>query len=598
MALWYNDATDDPLLHDEQRVIRGAASYFRSSDLGPDVASQLKNVEIESNGVVRTRRGVHLITDEFLQSWSKVHAMYHCQNDLWDNGVLIFADGNVYLKNLTEVVWVAQNVYQSGKEPWDCSVAEIAGNVYFSDGDSYMLQLCPLANSYTELAFLVSDTGAKIVDDNGDPLLATTGDSIVWSVSGGGAVPGTGESDSSFYQDLRCLTSHTFRLFAAKDVDTVVVSKILPGCAGGVSVFDDAATNGSALFSHNASFRVGQGDSDKIVALVPYKDFRLAVLKDHSIYIVNADPAQSDISNWAIQQVSDKVGCVAEKSAVNVGDDIFFLSRDGVRSVATAFQQEQLATSEPLSYPIHDIIERINWEFADRSVGAFWKGKYILGVPLDSATVPDYCIVFNTNTRQWAGFWTGFSPLAFTVSELPGERKKLLVAIRETSTDSIQQLRDYLDEDSATDDDYMDKTDGTNTSLIDYQLITRAFTFGERLNPKNVDYVELEFLGSKAYVDVRLIGDDSDETLFSNGEGVFTGAGYLTLPFDLPADLVGAGVIRKQLSTTGKLCAREIKVKVSPTPVVPEGVSDSEQAYVAVKSVAVGGFLESLEAQT
>ena len=122
----------------------------------------------------------------------------------------------------------------------------------------------------------------------------------------------------------KLLVSHTNRLFAtsadtAVPSDTIYCSDILDG-----ESFDLAGN----------SIRVGGGDGDPIVALTSWFDFNLLVFKERSIWVVNANPAQS-VAEWQIRLINNRVGCVAARTVQQVGSDVLFMSRDGVQSVKT-----------------------------------------------------------------------------------------------------------------------------------------------------------------------------------------------------------------------------------------------------------------------
>lgn len=593
MVTHFNDALDDPLVFDGQGVILGQSSFLKPVDVPQDQASTLLNVALETNATITTRRGFHRVESGEFASFTKIHAIHHIANDSWGHSLVVFADGNVYLRGGNGMENVISGAYDHEVEPWECSLAEIAGRLYFSCGTGSILQLVPSADH-------VEDVHTVATDDDGTTLAIGATGAIIksvrkidsWEVTGSTANPGA-------RVDLRALTAHTYRLFAATGVDGIVVSKILPELAPSGVVFDNTATQGSALFAANDSFRVGIGDSDKIVALQPYKDFRLCVLKDHSIFIVNADPTQSDISNWSIHQVTDKVGCVAEKSAVNVGNDIVFLARDGIRTVSNLFQQEQIGTSTPLSSPIEDVIERINWSHAHKAVATHWKGQYILSVPIDEATEPNACIALNVNTGKFLGTWTGPRITGMAISEIPGERKKLICSnILSGGTCNLVEYRDFIDEDSAIDTDYMDRIESDEETPIPFRVVTRGMNFGEGLNPKNVDYVEVEFWMSNAYVNIRIIEDSGEEIVLSNGEVVYSGSGSLTLQFDLPALLTERGVVRKRLGVLGRVCARDIQVVVESSTteqILAKGIEEDSQRFVSLRRIHVGGYVETLE---
>lgn len=594
MVTHFNDSLDDPLVFDGQGLILGQSSFLKPVDVPQDQALILLNVNLETNATITTRRGFHRLDSGEFATFGTIHAVSHIASESWFHSIVVFADGNVYLRGSNGTENVISSAYDHTVEPWQCSLAEIAGRLYFSCGTGSILQLVPssthaedihtIAAAEDEITLAMSDVGA---------IIKSVRKIDSWEVTGATSNPGA-------RVDLRALTAHTYRLFAATGVDEIVVSKILPDLVPSGLIFDNTATNGSALFTANDSFRVGIGDSDKIVALQPYKDFRLCVLKDHSIFIVNADPTQSDISNWAIQQVTDKVGCVAEKSAVNVGNDIVFLARDGIRTVSNLFQQEQIGTSSPLSSPIEDIIERINWAHAHKAVATHWKGQYILSVPLDEAIEPNACIVYNVNSGRWLGTWTGPRITGMTISAITGERKKLVCSnILSDGSCNLVEYRDFIDEDSAIDTDYMDRLESDTETAIPFRVVTRGMDFGEGLNPKNVDYLEVEFWRSNAYVNIRIIGDAGEEVVLTNGEVIYSGSGALTLVFNLPALLTERGVIRKRLGVLGRLCARDIQVVVESSTaeqIAAKGIESSSQRFVSLRRIHVGAYVETIEA--
>jgi len=579
MPVYFNDATDDPLVFDSQPVIQGINSYGRASTIPQILASNLENVELSTSGITKSRRGAWRISSD---TYTTVHAVIGLRTSVWDYGLMIFADGNVYLHtpDVTGVLFTGE--YNSSALAHQCSAAEINGAIYFTDGSGDIL--------------VIRQTGSEdiLVDADGNGVWDDVSSIVAYDVA-------VEIADTDSPENTRALTAHMFRLFCATGIDNLHVSYILPDL--GADQNEDATSDpgntdpGTGdIFPANNSIRIGKGNSDAIRSIVAFKDFRVAVLKDNSIYVVNADPTLSP-ADYTVQLVSDKVGCLAEKSAVRVGDDILFLSRDGVRSIGTAFQQDQVATSDPISLPIHDIIEEINWGYANRSCAAYWRGRYILAVPTGSSTTPNTVLVYDTNLKQWSGRWSGWKPTAFDIYEPLNDRRRLVWA--DATNNNVVYLRDHIDEDATTENDYADRL-GADYAQVPFEILTRGLTFGDPISPKTCDFLEVEFYKSKARANITLIPDGGDEVILDSGQLVDTGTGELRLDFVLPAVLGKPGIVRHNMSLTGTNQGREFQVKItnsSATQVTEAGLQLDDQRYIALRNINLGAFLETLEKQ-
>ena len=141
----------------------------------------------------------------------------------------------------------------------------------------------------------------------------------------------------------RFLAWHTGRIVAAgmvSEPDAVYFSDSLDGANWDVA---------------QQQLRVGGGEGDPIAALVPWTNFDLLTLKRHSIWVVGCNPSGADpagsVGAFPVTLLNRRIGCTAPRSAVQVGDDVFFLSDTGVRSVrrsvATEVVSKLLSPSAP-----------------------------------------------------------------------------------------------------------------------------------------------------------------------------------------------------------------------------------------------------------
>jgi hypothetical protein len=207
---------------------------------------------------------------------------------------------------------------------------------------------------------------------------------------------------------------------------------------------------------------------------MPGQNFDLYVFKERSIYKVNADPTLK-ASQWSIKLVNNRTGCVADGTVQQVGADIMFLSRDGVRSLQSIQAGTETDVSLPISRNINDYIGRINQAAVSTCTAVYWRNRYMLSVPLDSATTPDTVLVFNLLASAWCGHWSGWEARAFVISAFSGELKLNI------GTQNGEQYTwdDSTPEDATTIADYRD-----GESTYESYIQTRAYTFGETWGDK------------------------------------------------------------------------------------------------------------------
>lgn len=277
------------------------------------------------------------------------------------------------------------------------------------------------------------------------------------------------------------------------------------------------------------SLRIGGGDGEPILGCVPWYQYWFAVFKSKSISAVNADPLGTSAADWEVSPVSKKIGCAEIKTAVQVGTDIMFLDYDGVHSLSRTLSEDQYGVSDSLSNPIQDWIDRINWTYISTARAAYWKNRYILAVPIDAATSPSHCLVWNTYTKSWQGVWTGWQVREFCVSRF-SSLPKLHFG---DDNDYVNTFLDYKTSAQITSADYDD-----NGTDIETRLRTRGMNFGDPMNDKFGEHVECSFNYLEESGDSTSVYAQINDA--NSGEIVFTGSvitGLNTLPIDLPFDL-------------------------------------------------------------
>lgn len=358
-------------------------------------------------------------------------------------------------------------------------------------------------------------------------------------------------------------------------------------CVAGVSAVPDAVyfsdplltapLPGGPPWNHpTGHVRAGGGEGDAITALVPWSDFNLIVFKRHSTWIVNTPAGAADPAAFPVNPIHRRVGCVAGRTAVQVGADVWFLAADGVRSLrrtqGNATQQE---IGDTISFPVHDLIERINPAAAGTSCAVCWNGRFLLAVPLDGASAPNAVLVCNTLTQTWTGHWLGWRPLDWVVSAFGGNARLCFGQVDGT----VREWLDYLPASAETPAAF---TDAGGAPVLTV-LRTRALNFGDAHGPKSGFNYEVEFNASQAQVDVRAVLDDSVQ---GPGDTLLSAPAARPLPLPLPCGLPRGGIVRRTrdlqrygrfralqfdvASTGGKLALRSISASAFDDPAAGE----------------------------
>jgi hypothetical protein len=356
----------------------------------------------------------------------------------------------------------------------------------------------------------------------------------------------------------RYIVSHTGRLFVAGF--SSVTDKIQP------SAFETPGT------WSDPSFRVGSGDGEGITGIASWHNFLLAVFKRNATYVVNADPTVA-VANWEIQVVHSRVGCVSNRTIQAVGTDIYFLADDGVRTLKRTINEQQIGVDAPISHPMQDFIDRINWSSVNTACSAFINNRYMLAVPLDSATTPNYVLVYNTLLQKWSGYWTGWNPLIFSLSRFSGQKKLVFGQNNGTTWEFLDYIASPTFEDYTDDGEYYDTV-----------MTTRGMFFGDIKPPKTGYSYEVEFYGSDSTGEVRIILDG--QTIERASYAGRTRGQLLTLPFTLPATLgvSGSFPVAEDLMSHGPFRSVQFMIRAN-------------RGKLAVQRVAAYGFMDTIEAE-
>ncbi len=353
----FNDALDDTPADAGSLGFLGMDANTKPDQLPPDMLRDGRNLWMDGSGIVQTRPGLRL--NAFLDP----------------DAVLVVGDTRVqgagyYDTPTTEELLAVRN----GKlYAVDSSEASAAFN--------HLVGPTPSATAGVKFAQLV------------DRMFYSDG-TLRWALYNAGWTFGTVStfSTAAAMPTWSTIIAHNFRLLAVE--------------AKGYKLYASAvaSAHNPADWVPTENIRVGTGEGDPIKALISSQGGNLIVLNLGSAWLV--DTTDAALANWTVRKITDVAGCVEGKTAVALGQDVFFLSRYGVVSLGALSDNISLNPATTLSAPVQPYIDRINWLAVDTAFATVWQELYLLAVPLDEDTLPTVILPFNVRTRKWMTPWT------------------------------------------------------------------------------------------------------------------------------------------------------------------------------------------------
>jgi len=180
--------------------------------------------------------------------------------------------------------------------------------------------------------------------------------------------------------------------YALSSTETITDRKIFDEII--LSDIDDSDT-----YQHlEGQFRFNAGKADFNVGMHSFSDDKLIVFNRNSIHIVIGS---EDLSTSKSQLLTDEVGLVARRSVIQVGNQVLFLSDNGVYGANFIDLYNLRGNEVPLSEAIQKTIDRINKDAAENAVGIYFDNRYYLAVPLDGSSTNNAVIIYNFLNKSW-----------------------------------------------------------------------------------------------------------------------------------------------------------------------------------------------------
>lgn len=351
--------------------------------------------------------------------------------------------------------------------------------------------------------------------------------------------------------------SNTVSTVAGSPAATILMSVSLRLVAAGISTAPNTLWFSDYLDGNSwpvlQAIGVGE-DGDPITCIKKWQKYYLIVAKAQSVYMVDASPSYGAVISFPVLEIHASVGCSAKRSMCQVGQDMFFLSRNGVMKVTPQDATDtNVLVPLPVSQPIQDIIYTIRWPFAYKSVAACYNNHYFLSVPINSND-PDTVLVFSYVTGTWAGIWRHQTIIDFCEQPYLGATRLICGYV----DGRVKEARDYVQENFELAQDYTD--DGVPVEMV---LITRAMTFADDMSSKTPYYLEAEFFSKTGDIEIYAIFDGAEPILLDEGE--FSLVSAVRLPFMLPVFLVAPKWVKKKFPLFYLGQFKEIQIKVVGT---------------------------------
>jgi hypothetical protein len=292
---------------------------------------------------------------------------------------------------------------------------------------------------------------------------------------------------------------------------------------------------------------------DEAVALADFNGFLIVFGKESIIVYQNAD----DVTNMAIYEGMDGIGCVARDSVQAVGKDLVFLSSTGLRSLSRSLEAETMPLTDLSAHVRDSLIQAVAVESSGITIKSIYnrdEGFYCLSLP-GVGTTYVFDLKFPNQDGTWRVSQWDYAPTALHYTE----GLRMLMG----TGDFLTEYRDYLDNNAVS------GTGGT-TYQLDYEGVWNDF--GEEVAnavkiPKNVSVLGSGTSGSDVTFKWAM---DYMNTYYSRSlsfnSTVPAQYGVATYGVSVYGSSGGFERSRSQLSSTGQVMKSGIIVTINSHP--------------------------------
>lgn len=250
----------------------------------------------------------------------------------------------------------------------------------------------------------------------------------------------------------------------------------------GAVVWDSTEVPGATVFAGTGAqyIDIQPDDGDYITGVGVFSDI-VIIYKQFATYQMTLDADGVP----TITPITRAAGCIAGNSVVAVENDLYFLSRQGVRVLGNEANFFSAIRTNILSKPIDPLILAMLASSYVKSSGVYFNNQYILSIP-NAAGDLDTVIVYNKQFQAWSR-WTDINAATFLRIVDSNNEEKLLF-LNTDGTQVYEFTPDVYNDDGQPIDAYMlskvfdFKTPDITKYFVDLGLIFRTISGEISLN--------------------------------------------------------------------------------------------------------------------
>lgn len=148
---------------------------------------------------------------------------------------------------------------------------------------------------------------------------------------------------------------------------------------------------------------IRKNDGDKITGLGVFQDV-LIVFKERAIYQVTFDSS----GNATVTPITYATGCVSHRTIKAVENDLYFMSREGLRVLGNEPQYFTAIRTNVISIRIQPTVDSIAKAYYERCNAEYFDNKYIMGIPTGSSSAIVKTITYDRRFQAFC-IWTNFN---------------------------------------------------------------------------------------------------------------------------------------------------------------------------------------------
>ena len=273
------------------------------------------------------------------------------------------------------------------------------------------------------------------------------------------------------------------------------------------------------------TFVTAGGQNDSFVAAFSFAEDKLLMFNRKSISVVTGVDS-FNFQEARVQSLTKEIGLVAKDSIVQVGNQIMFLSDNGVYGVSFQDLYNLRGNDIPLSEAIDNSIQGLDKNSWQNSSAVYFDNRYYIAVPsIAGGGINDTVLVFNFLNGAWESVDT-YLDLFFSISKLivagTGDKRGVYAV---NSQGGVHQL----EASTVTDTDRTVSKIGSEPTVnnISTTLKTRQYNLGtiDRKKWNNYEIVAGSLNGNEANINVEIITENIDKSGISKAFNSITDEG-------------------------------------------------------------------------